>query len=188
MRVPVTPAALRTVALTLTSALALTSCTESAPTSPAPTGATFARGGAAGAVGVARPISGRCELTVSPLPSSPPVIRQTDTGTCQLTHLGRTAFEGVLELDLATGTQRGERTLTAANGDILRVMSVGTSTPSGPGRVSFVGTFTFVGGTGRFASATGEARGEGTANLATRATTLSLDGWIAYDASDRNAR
>ena len=94
----------------------------------------------------------------------------------------------MLELDLAAGTQRGERTLTAANGDVLRMVSVGTSTPRGPGLVGFVATHTFVGGTGRFANATGQARGEGIANLVTRTTVATLDGWIAYDASDRRPR
>ncbi len=172
------PAALLTIAAA--------GCAPESPTAATPGAPVLAR--AAGQAPAARPISGHCDLTVSPLPSSPPLIRQTDTGTCQLTHLGRTTFEGVLELNLATGTQRGERTLTAANGDILRVVSVGTSTPSGPGLVSFVGTFTFGGGTGRFVNATGQARGEGTANLITRATSLTLDGSISYDASDRSGR
>jgi hypothetical protein len=171
---------------TILLALALAGCADPAPTRPAPASATFARSGSAAASAATRPISGRCELTIGPLPSAPPIIRQTDTGTCQLSHLGRTSFEGVLEVNLATGAQRGERTLTAANGDVLRVVSVGTSAPSGPGLVSFVFVATFTGGTGRFANATGQARGEGTANLATRTTVLTLDGWIAYDASDRN--
>jgi hypothetical protein len=169
--------------------LVLAACTDSAPTSPdptamrAPSDASTARGAT-----TVRPISGSCDLTFAPLPSSPPIIRQTDVGTCELSHLGRTRFEGVLELNLAAGTQRGERTLTAANGDVLRMVSVGTSTPSGPGLVHFVATLTFVGGTGRFADATGEARSEGTAAVATSTTHLTLDGWIAYDASDRSGR
>lgn len=133
-----------------------------------------------------RPIAGRCELTVAPLPSSPPLIRQTDTGTCQLSHLGRTKYEGVLELDLVARTQRGERTLTAANGDELHLVTVGTSAPSGPGLVSFTATFTIVGGTGRFANATGQGVAQGTANLITSKTSVALDGWVAYQASDRS--
>lgn len=168
--------------------LALAACAGDASPITAPDAPTLARASARSTAAPARPIRGSCELTVSPLPSSPPIIRQTDTGTCQLSHLGRTAYAGVLELNLATGTQRGERTLTAANGDVLRVVAVGTSTPSGPGLVSFVATLTFVGGTGRFANATGQARGEGTANLAIRRTSVTIDGWIAYDASDRSGR
>ncbi len=178
--------------LTLTSVAALSAglagCTRESPTVVATDAPALGRAGAASQTPKSRPIKGHCELAVTPLPSAPPIIRQTDTGPCQLSHLGRAIFDGVLELNLATGTQRGERTLTAANGDVLRVVSIGTSAPSGPGLVSFVGTFTFVGGTGRFEKATGQARGEGTANLATRTTSLALDGWIAYDASDRSGR
>jgi hypothetical protein len=166
-------------------ALALAGCADSLPTHPASESAALARADGAGAPAGARPISGWCELTVTPLPSTPPIVRQTDTGTCQLSHLGRTAYEGVLELDLVARTQRGERTLTAANGDVLRVLAVGTSTPRGPALVDFVATLTFVGGTGRFANATGQARAEGTANPVTRTTVVALDGWIAYDASAR---
>ena len=181
MRAPATPAVLL--------ALALVGCADPGPTTlPTPEGAALARGGSAGGRATARPISGRCELTVAPLPSSPPIIRQTDTGTCQLSHLGRTAFAGVLDLNLATGTQRGERTFTAANGDQLRAVNVGTSTPAGPGLVRFSATLTFVGGTGRFANATGEMRCEGTANLVTRTTSVTFDGTIVYDASDRSGR
>ncbi len=153
--------------------LALAACAEESPLSPDPT--------------AMHAISGSCNLTFTPLSSSPPIIRQSDVGTCELSHLGRARFEGVLELNLTTGTQRGERTLTAANGDVLRLVSVGTSTSSGPGLVHFVATLTFVGGTGRFANATGQARGEGTATLATSTTQMTLDGEIAYDGADRVA-
>ena len=180
MRSPAAPA--------IVLALALAGCADALPTPPDPDRAAPARAGSAGAAAAARPISGRCDLTIAPLPSTPPIVRQTDTGTCQLSHLGRTSYAGVLELDLAAGTQRGERTLTAANGDVLRMVSVGTSTPGGPGLVDFVATLTFVGGTGRFANATGEARAEGTANIVTRTTVVALDGWLVYDASDRSRR
>jgi hypothetical protein len=168
--------------------LGLAACTEKSPLSPDPT-AMRAPSDASAARGTSqvRPISGSCELTFTPLPSSPPILRQTDVGTCQLSHFGRATFEGVLELNLMVGTQRAERTLTAAHGDVLRMVSTGTSTPTGPGLVHFVATLTFVGGTGRFANATGQARGEGTATLATRTTQMTLDGEIAYDASDRGA-
>jgi hypothetical protein len=167
------------------STLALAACTDSTnPVSPtnarAPGLASLTRDASP-----ARPISGSCDLTVTPLPSAPPILHQTDTGTCDVSHLGRTAFAGVLELNLATLTQHGERTLTAANGDILRIVSVGTSTPAGPGLVHFAATLTFVGGTGRFANATGEASAEGTANLVTSKTQMTFEGSIAYDASDR---
>jgi hypothetical protein len=114
-----------------------------------------------------------------PLPL-PPILHQTDIGTCQLTHLGLTAFYGEQDINFATGTQAGWRTLTAANGDELHVTHVGTSKPAGPGLVSFVAQMTIVGGTGRFAGASGTARGTGIANLATHTTSVTIDGTISY--------
>jgi hypothetical protein len=89
-------------------------------------------------------------------------------------------------LNFAAGTQSGERTFTAANSDVLRAVHVGTSTPVGPGLISFRATMTFVGGTGRFANATGHATGWGVANLVTRTSVATFDGWVTYDASDRS--
>lgn len=166
-------------------AFALAGCAADASIATAPSARSASLSRASSQAPAPRPIAGRCELTVAPLPSSPPLIRQTDTGTCQFSHLGRTQLEGVLEIDLATGTQRGERTLTAANGDELYMVVVGTSAPSGPGLVSFQATYTLLGGTGRFANATGQGRGEGTANLVTRRTWSTFDGWIVYAAPDR---
>lgn len=169
--------------------LTLASCTDDAPTSAsldvtAPTGAS-----AATVAPGARPIEGRCELTFNPPPLPlPPVHRQIDTGTCWFSHLGRTAVYGEQDIVFAAGTQRGVRTFTAANGDVLYATNVGTSAPSGPGLVGFVTTITFVGGTGRFANASGQMTGAGTANLLTRTTVVTNEGWIAYDASDRSSR
>lgn len=131
-------------------------------------------------------IEGRCELTFNPPPLPlPPVHRQVDTGTCWFSHLGRTALYGVQDIVFAAGTQSGERTFTAANGDVIRAVHAGRSAPSGPGLVSFTTTITFVGGTGRFANVRGQMTGAGTANLLTRTTVVTNEGWIAYDASDR---
>ena len=134
-----------------------------------------------------RSIKGHCELTFNPPPLPlPPVHRQIDTGTCWFSHLGRTTLTGVQDINFAAGTQSGERTFTAANGDVLRAVHAGRSAPSGPGLVGFTTTITFVGGTGRFANVTGQMTGAGTANLITRTTTVTNEGWIDYDASDRS--
>jgi hypothetical protein len=178
MRTPTAPALLL--------AFTLASCAGDNSTTIASSARTATLARAGGQASAPKPFAGRCDLTVAPLPSAPPLIRQTDTGTCQLSHLGRTKYEGVLELDLVARTQRGERTLTAANGDELHLTTVGTSAPAGPGLVSFTATFTIVGGTGRFAKATGQGRAEGTANLTTSKTSVEMDGWIDYDASDRS--
>ena len=164
----------------------LAACAIDAPTASDVRGATFAR--TTGSA-VQRPFSGHCETTFNPPPFPLPAVhRQIDVGTCQLAHLGRAALHGVQDISFATGTQSGERTFTAANGDELRAVHSGTSRPGQPGQVEFSATLTFVGGTGRFANATGEVRASGTATLATRSASATFDGWIAYDASDRRRR
>ena len=139
----------------------------------------------AAAAAARRPLVGSCDLSFSPAPPSLPappagVIRQVDVGTCQLSHLGRTAYTGVLEIDFVAGTQTGTRTLTAANGDQLFMTAVGTSAPSGPGTRSISATLTVTGGTGRFAGARGEVHATGTANLITSTTASEFEGWITY--------
>lgn len=135
------------------------------------------------------PISGECEFTFAPPPFPlPPVFLQTDVGTCRITHLGTATAMGVQEISLIAGTQTGERTFTAANGDELRALHVGLNTPIAPGLVSFAATMTFAGGTGRFSSATGEARAQGTANLIARTSLMTFEGTIHFVASDGNNR
>jgi hypothetical protein len=135
-------------------------------------------------VNVVLPISGTCQTAFDPptLPP-PPQFQQVDRGVCTLSHLGRTTIYSLEEIDIIAGTQRSiEFTYTAANGDVLRAANVGTNVPNGPG-VRFSAVTTFVGGTGRFANATGQARIEGTASFLTNTATYTVDGWIAYDAA-----
>ena len=167
----------------------LVACAGSGPTIAGPDASVSSDANAATETSPVRSIKGHCELTFNPPPLPlPPVHRQIDTGTCWFSHLGRTALAGVQDINFAAGTQSGERTFTAANGDILRAVHAGTSAPSGPGRVDFVTTITFVGGTGRFANVTGQMTGAGTANLITRTTAVTNEGWILYDASDRSGQ
>jgi len=168
-------------------AIVLAGCgTEPGLTGPRLTSSSNAERSAASSL-VSRPFSGNCELSFTPPPfPPPPVFQSTDTGLCRFSQLGETAFYGVQQINFVAGTQSGERTFTAANGDILRAVHVGTSTPVGPGLISFRATVTFVGGTGRFAHATGQATGWGTANLATRTSVASFEGSVTYDASDRS--
>jgi hypothetical protein len=155
------------------------------------TASTAPRGTPAGAganVSTSLPLSGRCETRFDPPPFPlPPVHRQIDTGTCQLSHLGRTEFFAIQEIDFATGSQISiEVAFTAANGDVLRATNVGSSTASGP-LVRFTGTMSFVGGTGRFEHAAGQARLQGTANLMTNTAAFTFaDGWISNAPQDRS--
>ena len=128
-----------------------------------------------------RPLAGSCTTTFAPVPFPPPAVHhQIDTGSCQLTHLGKTAFYGEQDINFAAGTQSGWRRWTAANGDELHLTHTGSSSLVAPGMVGFTAQMTIVGGTGRFAGATGSARGTGVANLAARSTSVTIEGWIKY--------
>jgi hypothetical protein len=160
--------------------VALFGCREALPTtSGAESAPSLSRSG--GAITI-HPLAGKCDTTFDPPPlPPPPVLRQVDTGTCQTTHLGRATFYAIQDIDLAAGTQSSiEVTFTAANGDILRASSAGTSMPNGAG-VAFEAVMSFVGGTGRFARASGSARVVGTVSFATNTSTFNfVDGWIAF--------
>ena len=90
------------------------------------------------------------------------------TGVCQMAHMGRTTF--VIHQTLVFGpvtSFTGASTYTAANGDQLRTTHSGTATPTSDGTaVILAGTETAIGGTGRFASATGSATLTGMSFLA----------------------
>jgi hypothetical protein len=128
-----------------------------------------------------RPLTGWCTTTFGPTPFPPPPIHhQIDTGSCQLTHLGKTDFYGEQDINFAAGTQSGWRRWTAANGDELHLTHTGTSGLIAPGMIGFSAQMTIVGGTGRFSGATGSAWGTGVANLAARSTSVTIEGWIKY--------
>lgn len=170
---------------------ALASCSGDAVTSPAATQSRTAssRIPSADARGRASvPISGTCALTVLatiPYPA-PPVFKQVATGSCTLSHLGKTTVHFVQLVDFGTQTQHSlELTYTAANGDVLRATSAGTSAPIAGG-VRFSAVISFAGGTGRFANASGSADATGTADLVTGTSQYQLAGWITPNGA--NAR
>ena len=168
-------------------ALALVGCADGLPTVPRAESPALARVAASDGAAGARPISGTCTTTFAPIPLPPPAVyRQVATGTCTLSHLGRSALLLIQDVRLADGTQQSVVvTYTAANGDVLRASNVGTSRRSGAG-VAFEATVTFVGGTGRFARATGQAHVTGTADFVANTSDYTIEGWIAYDAADRS--
>jgi hypothetical protein len=162
-------------------------CSGDNVTGLTPNAAATTRTSAASRAVAATHVSGSCETTpVAPPVVVFPILRQEDTGICQLSHLGRTVLHAFRVVNLANGTQVAQITYTAANGDVLRTTAVGTSSPPGPTSFLFTGTTTIVGGTGRFANATGALQAEGEVNLITANASISYDGWIAYDASDRS--
>lgn len=100
---------------------------------------------------------GRCRTMV-------PVFLSVLTGTGQATHLGAVKWSSSHCAQLPTSApppyalfERGEGTLTAANGDQLNIRFEGTQDTPVVDPILGTWRITFVGGTGRFASASGSA-------------------------------
>jgi hypothetical protein len=134
------------------------------------------------AAAVERTIKGSCTTTFPPAPwPLPAVLEQTDTGTCQLSHLGRSDIFSIKEIHFATGTQiTTQLRITAANGDVLTGTGIGANQPAGPGLVGFTAVMTISGGTGRFAGASGSLDVSGVANLMTNTASLEMEGRVTY--------
>lgn len=162
-------------------AFLLAACTGNSPAPTSPD-ASLVRGSTASAHQTTRPITGNCSLTFNPPPVPPPSVHhQIDTGSCIISHLGQTAFYGEQDINFAAGTQSGWRRFTAANGDELHGIHTGTSWLIAPGQVGFRAAMTIVGGTGRFAGASGQLTLDGVATLAARSTSVTIsEGTITY--------
>ena len=105
------------------------------------------------------PIKGEfaTEFTFS---SPPPVAHLTLSGSGWASHLGKaTCFSGNEVVDFTQQplpTLTGTLTLTAANGDTLTGEMDAIAIPAQDGSITFFGTLTITGGTGRFANAKSE--------------------------------
>jgi hypothetical protein len=162
-------------------ALVLAGCAGDAPTAPLADGSALHNALASSQPAPERPIKGSCEAeTVEVQPVSADVIRRVSIGTCQLSHLGRTALLSVAYSNLTTFEQVGEHTLTAANGDRLYATSIGSGSFTPPATLHFSGVTTINGGSGRFTQATGVMQVVGVQNIAALRTSFTYDGWIAY--------
>jgi hypothetical protein len=107
---------------------------------------------------------------------------------CRLTHLGRASGQstqyvvpagqpGVTIPLLITNTT----VYRAANGDELHMSFLGTGQlDTVTGEVTFVGTETYQGGTGRFANASGRAVTQGSASVFTNIGSFTTKGQLAY--------
>jgi len=109
--------------------------------------------GPAMAAGTPVPFKGRSSGVVTAVGFDPVAgIAYTHVaGQGQATHLGHFTVSADVAVDVATGNARGTWTLTAANGDMLFLAMGGHGIDETHG----FGTFTVVGGTGRFQGATG---------------------------------
>lgn len=171
------PAMISTVLIAVT----ITACADNAPATITDPVASVSSAKSPASVAELK-VFGDCETVFAPPPFPlPSAIRQIDTGTCRIAHLGRSAFYAEQDISFATGSSASaDVRFTAANGDVLRATSVGVFVPNGPG-VRINGVLTFAGGTGRFANATGEARIEGQVDFTTNTTRFSfVDGWLTY--------
>lgn len=135
---------------------------------------------------ISRPAGGRCETTFEFLPPAAgqpqnvAVIRIL--ADCNLRHLGRTAGVAIQTITFTGATTMvisSTTVYTAANGDELHAELSGTGT-MGQGSVTFEGTETYVGGTGRFEGATGSSALSGSASLILSTGFYQTAGSITY--------
>lgn len=137
-----------------------------------------------------RPFAGSCNATVTRLtePGVFPEVLHVDL-ECLMEHLGQTigkATTTVVPAGPPVGTTlpvyfTSETTYEAANGDILNQKFAGAGEVDlATLEVTFHGTETFVGGTGRFVDASGISYTAGTASFVTNTGFLTTKGTLAY--------
>ena len=162
-------------ACSIAAALALVGCTADTSRDPfAPTASNPA------AAKVAMPFRGTLEsvrTSVTPLGPARVLARSEGTGTA--THLGRYSILAETTVDFATRTSTAQEIMTAANGDALFVTLTAQATPNADGvTLTVVESATIIGGTGRFAGATGSFIRECVVNQATGVAIGSFVGTI----------
>jgi hypothetical protein len=116
-------------------------------------------------------------------------VRGDVTSTSNATHLGLCTTVGVVNYVPANDPEHpgrllssGSGTITAANGDTVLIEFSGVLDPPAPGSATAIDkpVFLFVGGTGRFANATGKADAVVIVNLATGAFEITMVGNLDY--------
>lgn len=137
--------------------------------------------------GDARPMTGRFSATVIPVAQRCGIDALTIgfdiSGVAS--HLGRLAGTGsnCTEPTLATAAVAiwdGEATLTAADGSTITTAATGSQEAPVGGIATFSITHTVVGGSGRFAEASGVWSLSGTINFLTGEVDGRVDGWLSY--------
>ena len=125
-------------------------------------------------------------VCIAPTPDCQPgpdgILHASFPGVIEGDFIGRGTIAATSEVDFSVFPfqQTTQSTITAANGDKLFWNAVGTAVPGpGPGDVIFSGNFTFVGGTGRFATATGGGTYAGTANTIAAVGQFDINGMIS---------
>jgi hypothetical protein len=100
------------------------------------------------------PFKGNAQGAITSATPAPGGVLVTVLADGYATQLGKFSREEVLLLNPVTGSAVGTIVFTAANGDQLS----GVVTAQFTSPTTLVATYTFTGGTGRFADATGEAQ------------------------------
>ncbi len=137
---------------------------------------------------VARPAGGRCQTTfefLAPEAEQPPNVQRIRILlNCNLRHLGLTSGEATQTLTFTGPTTMNlvnSSTYTAANGDELYAEFIGTGTLDPVAlSVTFEGTETYLGGTGRFEGATGSSALAGSASLISSSGFYQTTGSITF--------
>jgi hypothetical protein len=137
----------------------------------------------------ATPVPFRAELMLdgSFVPTADPgVCASTGLGTGRATHLGKVTASTaeLVKFTASSGSvtiRGGEMVMVAANGDELYWHYSGAGPlPDANGVVSFEGTFTITGGTGRYLDATGGGTFQGQGSAATGDATVHDRGTVTY--------
>ena len=164
----------------------LAACAESPVVEPSTEGlAARAVSAARGGASQSRPAGGTCTLVgrmlLPPLPGQPANVTRCQTEwVCQLKHMGRTTLT-TIDAGAPGSTVTGTAVFTAANGDQLFTTILGTATfPDANGIVTFRGTDTVTGGTGRFSGATGLLAKTARVSVRVLSGTYEFDGTLSY--------
>ena len=151
------------------------------PTSPSPAAsmstASLTRVSAASPTSDRLPFRGELTAQETDVVTFPTLLADGEAeGTA--THLGRYAATFHATVNVLDGTATGTYTFTAANGDQLFSTFTGLGVPAGGTLSNIVETLTITGGTGRFAGAGGTLTVRRTIDLATGASSGSIEGRI----------
>ena len=103
------------------------------------------------------PFKGTLEGSFTVIAVPPPAINRELSATGHATHLGNFTYDfpHTVDRSVTPSTAEGYATFTAANGDQVFAFVSGTATLIGPGVLYVVEMGEIVGGTGRFANASG---------------------------------
>ena len=133
------------------------------------------------AAGEQVPFKGSLDGDVTVTPLTPPFVMVGVEATGHATHLGRFTLDIPHVVNRATRTAVGTYEFTAANGDKVYAEFTGLATPTAiPGVLYIEETATIIGGTGRFAGATGSFTSERLYDTIEGTTTGSFEGTISW--------